>query len=146
MKEKWINLKEALVICKHFPKAPATKQGLISAGKRGGFIRKAEDGFHWEYNKRQLTQYCQIMSMPTITDIAWRLNTTASKLRYLALVNGIKLTKRMNRKILTPRDARKLITIYTSTSHITTHGLKSNKINRARYTQVTVDGLKIYLA
>jgi excisionase family DNA binding protein len=55
MKE-WINLSRALTICKDRGLS-VTASGLSYAGKQHGFIRKADDNFHDEYDINGLTQY-----------------------------------------------------------------------------------------
>lgn len=56
MKEEWIDVSRALTICENRGLS-VTASGLSYAGNKHGFIRKADDNFHDEYNIKGLDQY-----------------------------------------------------------------------------------------
>jgi hypothetical protein len=56
MKEIWISTKEANSLLKTY-NVKMTKTGLYYIGFKNKFARKAEDGFHTEYEKNKLLDY-----------------------------------------------------------------------------------------
>jgi hypothetical protein len=109
---EWINISEALRVAKSYPKGPHSKTGLISAGRKGKFIQKSQDGFHWEFNKERLQRYCEIANKPTLEIIARILFTSKGSVKYCALKNGVKFRVDMGRKYLETEDADRLIKFY----------------------------------
>lgn len=90
----WITTEAALQVCKtlggNSPKY-RTATGLYKAGRRGGWARKAPDGYHWEFNLQLLRK---VLTGPrlTVIDLAKEANVPLYRIynamRKLSIPNG----------------------------------------------------------
>ena len=108
----WINLRQALEITKTYFKGPHSVAGIVWAAKKGQFIRRDPDEFHWQIHQPSLQRYCEIANETTLLDIAKKLGTNVGAIGYLALKHGIKFQKTLNRKYLLPDDVDELIHLF----------------------------------
>lgn len=110
--DTWVDSHHAIELAKQNDFAPDTYMGLIWAGIRGKFIRKAPDEIHWEFNRKEMVKYFQLRNKYTLSSIMKITRKPSSSIYRIMNQLGIEMKEKMGHKYLEDDDAEQLIKHY----------------------------------
>lgn len=104
-----ISTARAIELASPYEKGPHTRQGIILAGKQGGFIHEAADGFHWEVDEEKFLDFLELMNeRHSISSLAKELRKNPGTIFSTMLKLRIILTEKLGVRYLENDDAEKI--------------------------------------
>lgn len=104
----WIGRKEVVEMLKERGN-PRSLQAIRNAGEKYGFMKKADDGFHYVFDDSKVKDYLNCAEQfSTISQFARRIGVSVNALYYQMLKSGIKAKDKYGIKYLAPKDCEVL--------------------------------------